>query len=88
MAKAGYFNIISGKNYDCDTEIFKQTNDNYVAFVSLNIPRRLAEIRAVVKVKWLHDNNMFKEMQQEYLKGNKVAVYYEDLSKHDNIFQI
>lgn len=82
------FQYNKGRDFDCDKEIFKETNDNYVSFVSLNIPRRLAEIKAVVKVKWLHENNMFKEMQQDYLKSNKVAVYFEDLIKHSDLFQI
>jgi hypothetical protein len=73
---------------DCDKEIFKEKNNNYVAFVSLNIPKRIAEIRAVVKVSWLHDNDLFKETQQEYLKSNKVAVYYSDLEKFKEIYQL
>lgn len=77
------FQFGNGGKYDCDTGIFKKIDPNhYVAFVSLNVPKRFGNIKALVKVQWLHDKKMFKEMQKQSLRGNKVAVYYEDLEKH------
>jgi hypothetical protein len=75
---------------DCDSGIFKESDPNhYVAFVSLNVPKRTGQIRAIVKVQWLHDKNMFKEMKRENLRGNKVAVYLEDLEKYpEELWQI
>jgi hypothetical protein len=84
------FQYNNNKNYDCDKEIFKSTNnDSYVTFVSLNIPKKQALIRAIVKVNWLHEKNLFKEMKKENLRGNKVAVYLEDLESYkDDLFQL
>lgn len=68
----------SGK--DTDKEIFNELNeDSYVAFVSLNIPKRIGEIKAVVKLSWLHKNKLFKPMQIDRLQSNKIAVYFSDL---------
>lgn len=84
------FQFNDGKKYDCDTGIFgEQDPDHYVAFVGLNIPKRAGSIRAVVKVQWLHNKKLFKEMKKQVLRGNKVAVYYEDLEKYkDELFQL
>ena len=79
-----------GKTKDTDTGIFKNTNPNhYVAFVSLNTPKKTGKIRSIVKVSWLIDNNLFKAMQKENLRGNKVAVYYDDLLGYpDQLWQL
>ena len=85
------FQFGNGGKYDCDTGIFgKNLDDNhYVSFVSLNIPKRTGIIRAVVKVNWLHDRKLFKEMKKQSLRGNKVAVYYEDLDLYQKeLFQL
>lgn len=71
-----------GGKYDCDTGVFKEVDDkHYVAFVALNVPKRRGELRAVVKIQWLHDKKLFKEMKKQSLRGNKLAVYYDDLIK-------
>jgi hypothetical protein len=79
-----------GKTKDTDTGIFKNTNPNhYVSFVSLNTPKKTGKIRAIVKVSWLIDNNLFKAMQKEELRDNKVAVYYDDLLRYpDQLWQL
>jgi hypothetical protein len=83
------FQFNNNKNFDCDKEVFKEESDNnFIAFVSLNIPKRNAEVRGIVKTQFLHDNKLFKDMKKEQLKGNKVAVYWEDLEKLDNLFQL
>ena len=84
------FQFGNGKNYDCDTAVFKEIDDNhYVAFNALNVPKRFGVIRAVVKISWLHEKKLFKEMKVHQLRGNKVAVYYEDLEKYSNeLFQL
>ena len=78
------FQCRMGAKYDCDTGVFGKDIDpnHYVCFVSLNAPKRFGVIKAIVKIQWLHDKKMFKEMRQEYLRGNKVAVYYEDLERY------
>lgn len=77
------FQFRAGQKYDVDTGIFGEKDDNhYVAFVALNVPKKTGEIRALVKVDWLHQNKLFKEMQKQTLRGNKVAVYYEDLERY------
>lgn len=83
------FQFGDGK-YDCDAGVFKETDPNhYVAFVSLNVPKRFGVIKAIVKIAWLHDKKLFKEMQKQSLRGNKVAVYYEDLEKYpDELWQL
>lgn len=83
------FQFNMGKSYDCDSAIFKEEDDDhYVSFVSLNTPKKTGEIRAIVKVSWLHKKNMFKPMKLKHLQGNKVAVYLEDLQKHEDIWQL
>lgn len=84
------FQYRAGAKYDCDTGIFGTVDStHYVAFVALNVPKRIGEIKAIVKVKWLHDNNLFKEMKKASLKGNKLAVYFEDLENFsDELFQL
>ena len=85
------FQYGEGKKYDCDTGIFGNNLDSnhFVCFVSLNYPKKTGIIKAIVKVKWLHDNKMFKPMRKANLNGNKLAVYYEDLSKHpEELWQV
>lgn len=73
-----------GGKYDCDTGVFKSKNDKYyISFVALNIPKRTAEIRGIVKIQWLHDEKLFKPMKLVKLQGNKVAVYFSDLEKYN-----
>ncbi len=74
-----------GSKYDVDKAIFNEKNENhYVAFVSLNIKEKTAQIKAIIKVQWLHDKNLFKEMKKEKLKNNKVAIYFDDLKSFEN----
>lgn len=74
---------------DCDTGVFGKADDShYVCFVSLDVPRRIGELRAIVKIQWLHDNKLFKPMKKQNL-GNKLAVYYDDLEKvSDQLWQL
>lgn len=84
------FQYRPNKNYDCDFGVFKENNDNhYVAFNALNVPKRFGSIRAIVKIKWLHEKKLFKEMKVHQLRGNKLAVYYDDLLEFENeLFQL
>lgn len=84
------FQYGNGGKYDCDTGVFGDKDDNhYVCFVSLNVPKKVGELRALVKIQWLHDEKLFKPMKMKNLQGNKLAVYYEDLEKHaDKLWQI
>src|ERR1035437_635792 len=40
---------------------------HYVAFVSLNLPKMVGEIRGIVKVPWLIANDLFKPMKLAHL---------------------
>lgn len=84
------FQFNNGGTYDCDASVFKECNTlHYVAFNSLNVPKRYGVIRAVVKIEWLHSKNLFKEMKLPQLRGNKLAVYFDDLKKYeDELFQL
>jgi len=84
------FQFNQNKNFDCDNKVFKEIDPNhYVAFVSLNLPKKVAEIRSIVRIQWLHDNNLFQQMKVFQLRGNKVAVYYDDLVKFkDDLWQL
>ena len=78
------FQYNQGKNYDCDTGIFKEEDDkHFAAFVLLNVPKRYGEIRSIVKISWLHTFSLFKDMKLRNLQSNKKAVYYEDLLSFD-----
>ena len=91
FSRSWVFQFGFGGKYDCDNGIFGKALDDkhYVSFVSLNVPKRTAIIRAIVKVTWLHDQKLFKEMQKQSLRGNKLAVYYEDLERFpDQLWQL
>lgn len=84
------FQFGRGGNFDCDTGVFKKIDpDHYVAFVALNTPKRTGAIRAIVRIQWLHEKELFKPMKLKHLQNNKLAVYYEDLEKlKDELWQI
>ena len=72
-----------------DKEIFQNKDDNkYVAFVSENVALYEGSIVAIVKVNWLHENNLFKPMKREVLQSNKLAVYLNDLKEFDDLWQL
>lgn len=74
------FQFNNGKNYDCDKEVFKEVDPNhFVTFVTVNLPKKSGIIKATLKIEDLHKKSLFKEMKKANLRGNKVAVYYEDL---------
>jgi hypothetical protein len=59
----------------------KSDDDNFIVFVLLDLKEKLGYIRAVVKVKWLHENGLFKPMKLAHLVSKK-AVYFDDLKKY------
>ncbi len=68
-----------------DREIFNSTTqDQYVAFVSVDVNSNCSLIRTIVKLEDLHAEKLFKSPKLDYLKSNKFAVYYEDI-KHKEI---
>lgn len=83
------FQIGNGK-YDCDSTIFKEIDPNhYVIFNSLNVPKRQGTIKGIVKIQWLHDKKLFKQMKLPQLRNNKVAVYLDDMLKYEGeLFQL
>lgn len=74
------FQFNGGKKFDCDKEVFGEDIDDnrYVAFVLVNIPKKTAQIRAIVKVKWLHEKKLFQPMALKKFNAtsNKLAVYF------------
>ena len=83
------FQYGTGKK-DCDQEVFNNVKEkDYVVFNSLNVPKRFGKIIAIVKIKWLHEKNLFKSMQIKKLQTNKLAVYLDDLLEFKNeLFQL
>jgi len=90
FGRSWVFQFNKTSNYDRDTGIFGDVDNNYYAiFISLNIPKRSGTIQAIVKIKWLHDHNLFKPMIKTNLQNNKLAIYYDDLVKFkDELWQI
>ena len=83
----------SGKRYgiswifqSTDKEIFGRVTPNqYISFVTINLQIKQAIIRAIVKLDFLHDNNLFDYPKLDYLKtNNKRAVYLDSLQKFTN----
>lgn len=65
---------------DCDKEIFNKLSPNqYVAFVIVDVYNLIADIKAIVSLDFLHDNNLFSFPNKESLKNTKKAVYYRNL---------
>ena len=62
----------------------KTENNNYIAFTLIDLDRKAGIIKAIVKVSWLHKNNLFMPMKLAYLQNNKQAVYYNELLKYEN----
>lgn len=69
------------------SSIESEDKKHYVSFVTLNYLKKEGEIKAIVTVDWLKKNSMFKETRKKSLRGNKLAVYFDDLKKHTNIWQ-
>jgi hypothetical protein len=78
------FEYRAGKNYDCDQEIFgkdAQRLGNFICCSSINFPKRLVELKAIVAVSTLHDKKLFGLPKVESLRDNKLAVYLDDLER-------
>lgn len=66
-----------------DKEIFNPSDKDYLALVSFDFATKSGEIKALFPVKDAHSNKLFKEPKLDKLKGNKVAIYYADVSAED-----
>ena len=74
--------IFQSQGFSYDKEIFDRTSPNqHVAFVSLDLDSKLAYIRAIVSLDFLHDNAQFEEPAVHQLRGIKKAVYWEKLQE-------
>jgi hypothetical protein len=75
-----------------DKHIFKEYSDkDYVGFVGINILNKSGEIKAIVQLKLLHENLLFKlPILEKLQKANKLAVYYKDLEEKllDNLMEL
>lgn len=59
----------------------KLDTNNFISFVLIDLNNKIGTIRAIVKVPWLHNNNLFMPMKLAHLQNNKKAVYYNELIK-------
>lgn len=65
-----------------DCHIFKSYGENdYVAFVLVNLGEYSATLRYVLPVSFLHQNNLFKPPKLKKLTS-KLVIYYNDLCSH------
>lgn len=85
------FQYGNGKSRSYDKEIFDKLTDNqYIAFVSLDLEKLCAHIRACVNLNHLHDKKLFGMPKLEHLqRANKLAVYLKDLERYpEQLFAI
>lgn len=83
-------NIVQGQRYGeswifelTDKHIFKEYTDNdYVAFVTVDLAKGEGYIKSILKVSELHKNQLFKKPKLDKLVS-KAAVYYTDISSYD-----
>lgn len=68
-------------SFDCDNFTFSYDifNKNFVVFNLIDIRNKYGEIKAIVPIKNLHDNKLFKPVKVPMLRSTKVAVYYSDI---------
>jgi hypothetical protein len=79
--------IQSGKRYGVswvfqknDKHVFNtDSNNQYVSFVSVDLIKNECDIKSIVKLDILHNENLFKAPKLDYLKKNKCAIYYNDI---------
>ena len=64
-----------------DKEIFNPSEKDYLALVSFDFALKSGEIKALFPVKDAHEKKLFKEPKLDKLKGNKVAIYYDDVNE-------
>lgn len=65
-----------------DKHVFENyKNNDYVAFVLINMVTKSAEIKSIKLIKNLHENKLFSETKLTKFKGIKVCVYYQNLKK-------
>lgn len=70
-----------------DKHIFKEYSENdYVCFISVDLNKKEAEIRAITKLQDLHDKKLFGKPKLAYLT-TKAVVYFDTLKDvlKDNI---
>lgn len=72
--------IFQCQGFSYDKEIFDRISPNqYIAFVSISLIEKFADIQAIVKLDFLHDNSLFEDPKVWQLRGIKKAVYLEKL---------
>lgn len=65
-----------------DSHVFKNYKENdYVAFVTVNLLQKKATVKSILKIDYLHKNALFDLPKLEKLQNNKFAVYMEKLEK-------
>ena len=64
-----------------DKKIFQNIDPNhYVCMVIIDQINKKGEVKACVKLQWLHDNNLFTQPDRDYL-GTKLTVRLENMEK-------
>ena len=51
----------------------------FVVFVLVNLEENESIIKSIVKLEDLHNEKLFKLPKLEYLKNNKLVIYYSDI---------
>lgn len=66
-----------------DKEIFDKLSQNqYICFCVIDLKNVKGNLKSIVKLEHLHDNNLFKPPKLDKLKfNNKLAVYLKDLGE-------
>lgn len=66
-----------------DKHIFKEyTENDYVAFVTVDLAKGQGHLKSILKVTDLHKNALFKKPKLDKLVS-KAAVYYTDIESYD-----
>lgn len=70
-----------------DKEIFDRISQNqYICFCIINLKENIGEIKSIVSLDYIHENNLFKYPKLEHLKlNNKLAVYFNDVGEKNMI---
>jgi len=85
-------NYLQGSNFGVswifqneDKHIFKNYKDNdYVAFVTVNLLEKHGTIKKILPVKLLHEQGLFKKPVLAKLTS-KSAIYYDDIKDIDSV---
>lgn len=71
-----------GASYDVDRGIFmNEGEDKFFVFTLIDVANKIGMIKAIIRLSFLHKNNLFEEMKVFHLRGNKKAIYFSSLEE-------